>query len=58
MADYVQIFADDAEIPIKDFVQVIVGQGCEGLVKALRGVPEGYKELKIIILPDNKPEDY
>ena len=58
MADYVKIMVDGEEVPIKDFVQVIVGQGCEGLVKALRGVPEGYKELQITIVPENKPADY
>lgn len=58
MSDYVKIMIDDEEIPIKDFVQVIVGQGCEGLVKALRGVPGEYNELKITILPANKPVDY
>ena len=47
---------DGKEIPIKDFVQDIIGQGIEGMVKTLNMVPIQYKEIKVTIQPGSRPK--
>jgi hypothetical protein len=56
MPDYVKITVDGKEIPIKDFVQDIIGQGIEGMIKTLNMVPSVYKELKVTIQPASRPK--
>ncbi|OLS12994.1 MAG: hypothetical protein RBG13Loki_3354 [Promethearchaeota archaeon CR_4] len=56
MPDYVKITIDGTEIPIKDFVQDIIGQGIEGMIKTLNMVPSQYKELKVVINPASRPK--
>lgn len=56
MPDYVKITIDGKEIPIKDFVQDIIGQGIEGMVKTLNLVPIQYKEIKVTIQPGSRPK--
>ncbi len=56
MSDYVKITIDGKEIPIKDFVQDIIGQGIEGMVKTLNMVPIQYKEIKVTIQPGSRPK--
>ncbi len=57
MVDYVKISIDGKEIPAKDFVQDIIGQGIEGMVKTLRMVPASFKELKIVVTPGNRGKE-
>ncbi len=56
MPDYVKIIIDGKEIPIKDFVQDIIGQGLEGMVKTLNMVPAQYKEIKVTVQPGFRPK--
>jgi len=56
MPDYVKITIDGKEIPIKDFVQDIIGQGIEGMIKTLNMVPDQYQEIKLTIQPRFRPQ--
>ncbi len=56
MPDYVKIIIDGKEIPIKDFVQDIIGQGLEGMVKTLNMVPAQYREIKVTVQPGSRPK--
>lgn len=53
---YVTLHVNGKDVPIKDFVQDIIGGAIEGMVGTLRMVPETISKIELVVEPAKKPE--
>lgn len=53
--EYVTLKVNGKDVPIKDFVQDIIGGAVEGMIKTLRMIPESIDRIEMIVEPLKKP---
>ena len=53
--EYVTLKVNGKDVPIKDFVQDIIGGAIEGMIKTLRMIPESIDRIEMIVEPSKKP---